>query len=95
MARAVLRAPSEDGRERFLNGELLSSEDLVQPAMLTVWPHSIEAKAVEPRELPSLSQALAEARAVLRAGSGTPWIITEGGLILTPAALRMMLTEAV
>lgn len=73
-----------------MSGELLSSEDLVQPAMLTVWPHSIDAKAVEPRALASLNEALAEAGAVLRAGSGTPWIITEGGLILTPTTLRVL-----
>ena len=77
-----------------MDGVLLSSEDMALPAMLTVWPHSIDAKAVEPRELPRLDAALAEARTVLRDGTGTPWIITEGGLILTPAALRM-LTERI
>jgi hypothetical protein len=77
-----------------VSGEVLSSEDMAQPAMLTVWPHSIEAKAVEPRALPSLNEALAEAGAVLRDGSGTPWIITEGGLILTPTALRMLTAPA-
>ncbi|KAB1073643.1 hypothetical protein [Methylobacterium planeticum] len=69
----------------------LGDQDFGQPAALTLWPHAGDAKAVEPRQLPSLHDALREAYTALRAGTGSPWIITASGLILTPAALLDMM----
>ena len=74
-----------------MDGTLVSREDMTLPATLTLWPNLIDAKAVEPRELASLGEALALARRALRDGSGTPWILTESGTILTPAYLRAVL----
>lgn len=77
-----------------LQRALVSGEELACPATLTLWPHSIDAKAVEPREMPSLHLALAEAMDALRTGNATPWIITSAGTILTPAVLRALMAES-
>ena len=68
------------------HGELVSG-----PASLTVWPNDMSIKAAEPRELPSLQEALCEAHRALSAGTGTPWVTTSDGLILSAAHLRGML----
>ena len=60
------------------------------PASLTVWPSDVSIKAAEPRELPSLQEALNEALKALNEGTGTPWVTTSDGLILSPAHLRGM-----
>ncbi|GEP06374.1 hypothetical protein MOX02_44120 [Methylobacterium oxalidis] len=65
----------------------IGDEDLDRPALLTLWPHGVEIKAVEPREVESLREALAEAFAVLDADAGAPWITTQGGTILSPSVL--------
>lgn len=54
----------------------------------------MSAKGIEPREMPSLRIALDEAFRVIAGGTGSPWIITAGGLILTPASLSALMTEA-
>ncbi|TXM69983.1 hypothetical protein [Methylobacterium sp. WL120] len=64
------------------------------PATLTVWPSDVSIKAAEPRELPSLREALDEALKALNEGTGTPWVTTSDGLILSPAHLRGMLHSA-
>ena len=70
----------------------LSKLDLAQPAMLTVWPLTCDGlKAVEPMEMTSLAEAIAKASSALRDGSGTPWITTACGLILSPAALSKLI----
>ena len=61
------------------------------PASLTVWSNDMSIKAAEPREMPSLEEALDEALSALSAGTGTPWVTTSDGLILSPAHLRSML----
>ena len=61
------------------------------PASLTVWPSDVSIKAAEPRELSSLQEALDEALKTLNEGTGTPWVTTSEGLILSPAHLRGML----
>ena len=65
----------------------IGDEDLERPALLTLWPHGVEIKAVEPREVESLREALAEAFAVLDADAGAPWVTTQGGTILSPSVL--------
>ena len=69
----------------------IQGEDFAQPASLTVWLSGANAKAAQPIELPSLHDALSEAFKVLRCNTGRPWIITAGGLILTPSALLDMM----
>jgi hypothetical protein len=69
----------------------IQSEDFSQPASLTVWPCDLNTKAAQPKELSSLHDALKEAFAALRYNTGMPWIITAGGLILTPSALLDMM----
>ncbi|AWN36432.1 hypothetical protein [Methylobacterium radiodurans] len=69
----------------------MSREELLAPATLTVWPHSLDAKAVEPREMPSLLLALEEAAIALRSGDGTPWVITSAGTMLPPTLLRSLI----
>lgn len=69
----------------------IQSEDFAQPASLTVWPCDSNTKAAQPKELSSLHEALKEAFRALRYNTGTPWIITAGGLILTPSALLDMM----
>lgn len=78
------------GRD-LLSRRLVSPEELLGPAILTVWPHCIDAKAVEPCEMPSLLDALEGAAQALRRGDGTPWILTSGGTILPPALLRSLI----
>ncbi len=75
----------------LLRRRLVSRAELLGPATLTVWPHSIDAKAVEPREMPSLLLALEEATLALRSGDGTPWVITSVGTMLPPALLRSLI----
>ncbi|GJD77629.1 hypothetical protein GCM10007886_08250 [Methylobacterium gregans] len=77
----------------LLSRRLVSREELLGPATLTVWPHSIEAKAVEPREMESLVVALEEAATALRSGEGTPWVITSAGTMLPPDLLRTLLAS--
>lgn len=72
----------------------IQDEDFTQPALLTIWPSDTDAKATQPRELPNLHDALKEAFRVLRCNVGSPWIVTAGGLILTPAALLEMMPAA-
>lgn len=69
----------------------MSRGELLGSATLTVWPLSIDAKAVEPREMPSLLLALEEAATALRSGEGTPWIITSAGTMLPPNLLRNLI----
>ncbi|MEA1830915.1 hypothetical protein U8607_02370 [Methylobacterium durans] len=65
----------------------MGDEDLERPALLTLWPHALDVKAVEPREVASLKEALREAFAALHADSGAPWITTQSGHILSPSVL--------
>ncbi|GJD48269.1 hypothetical protein OPKNFCMD_0986 [Methylobacterium crusticola] len=63
--------------------------DLDEPADLTVWcsgPGRI--KAVEPMAFTTLRAALSAARSVISTPGLRPWIVTAGGLILTPAWLE-------
>jgi hypothetical protein len=70
----------------------LSTLDFQQPAILTLWPFGCDTlKAVEPIEMASLAEAIAEASSALREGSGAPWITTACGLILSPAVLLKLL----
>ncbi len=69
----------------------IQSEDFGQPAALTVWPSDANIKAAQPQEHSNLQDALKEAFRVLRRGTGRPWIITAGGLILTPSTLLDMM----
>lgn len=67
----------------------IEPDDLSRPASLTLWPSEPDApKAVEPRPYPTLQEALHEAGLALTDETGTPWIITESGLILSPSWLR-------
>lgn len=75
----------------LLRRRLVSRGELLGSATLTVWPHSIDAKAVEPREMPSLLLALEEAATALRSSEGTPWIITSAGTMLPPNLLRNLI----
>ena len=70
----------------------LSKLNLAQPAMLIVWPLTCDGlKAFEPTEMVSLTEAFAEASLALRGGSGSPWITTACGLILSPAVLLKLI----
>ena len=70
--------------------------DLDRPALLTIWPLcDITAKGVEPQEVSSLRAAFAEAFFALRGGTGSPWIITDSGLILTPSSLVALMAHSV
>lgn len=95
-----IRAGAGMTPESDLIGIAISGEDLDRPAQLTIWPFCAAgadgggAKGVEPRDMPSLRQALDEAFAALRAATGSPWIITDSGLILTPASLLALLPHA-
>lgn len=86
-----LPSPPED----VLSSVAIPVEDLGLPALLTIWPLcDLAAKGVEPREMSSLREALGCAFDELRAGTGSPWIITADGLILTPASLMALLPFA-
>lgn len=64
-------------------------DDLARPASLTLWSSEPDApKAVVPRDYPTLREALREAGIAMSADSASPWIITDSGLILSPAWLR-------
>jgi hypothetical protein len=91
------KVPCERGSRvgrNLLRRRLVSREELLGPATLTVWPHSIDAKAVEPREMASLLIALEEAAVALRGGDGTPWVITSAGTMLPPALLRSLIAAS-
>lgn len=80
--------------EGHLSGTPIPADDLLHPAQLTVWPNDgAVSTGVEPRAMPSLREALDAAFAVLRTGTGTPWILTDGGLIFTPAHLRGLMPQ--
>lgn len=67
----------------------IEPEDLARPASLTLWSSEPDApKAVEPREYPTLKEALHRAGIAMSDESAAAWILTESGLILTPAWLR-------
>ncbi|MDR7039948.1 hypothetical protein J2X36_004726 [Methylobacterium sp. BE186] len=76
--------------EALVTGLTISDEELERPALLTLWPHGVETKAVEPREIETLRQALGEAFAVLEDDTGMPWITTDGGTILSPSVLSCL-----
>ncbi|GJD52511.1 hypothetical protein OPKNFCMD_5277 [Methylobacterium crusticola] len=59
--------------------------NLDEPADLTIWCSApMRVKATEPISFNSLRAALTIAAKVLREPSLSPWIITAGGMILTP-----------
>ena len=86
------RGPSSEGE---LSSIAIPVEDLGRPALLTIWPRfDVTSKCVEPREMASLRGALDAAFDALRDGTGSPWIITENGLILTPGSLVALMPFA-
>lgn len=72
-----------------LSNETLRS-DLDRPAILTLWPDCPMTKAVEPRSVATLREALREAGEALRAGRASPWIETDSGLLLGPGVLETL-----
>ena len=69
-----------------LSDDLLR-RDLDRPATLTLWPDCPMTKAVEPRAVATLREALREAVEAVRAGGASPWIETDSGLLLGPGVL--------
>lgn len=67
----------------------MTDADLDGPASLTVWQSGPDhAKAVVPVEFSTLRGALAAAADALKDPEASPWIMTAGGMILTPAWLE-------
>ena len=72
----------------------MSDLDLDGPASLTVWQSRPDClKAVLPVEFATVREALAAAADALTDPEASPWIITAGGLILTPAWLEDYLDD--
>lgn len=91
----LVAIPAGSLPEGELSSVNFSGEALDRPALLTIWPlFDITAKGVEPREVSSLRAALMEAFVALTGATGSPWIITENGLILTPSSLVALMDHA-
>ena len=68
---------------------MIMTQDLYQPADLTLWPKGVPAKAAECREFSTLTEALQVALAAIETGCSNPWIITAAGDILAPAWIEV------
>jgi hypothetical protein len=61
------------------------TQDMNEPADLTLWPTAVRTKTAECRPQPNLREALRLAVQAIEAGAAKPWIITAAGDILAPA----------
>lgn len=62
----------------------MTNNELDQRAQLTVWPQHSAAHTAESLEFSTLREALTEAAKAIETKGAQPWIITEGGDILSP-----------
>ena len=62
----------------------MTLSDLDKRADLTIWPWAVSTRMQEGREFETLREALTAAIDALRDPKVLPWIVTEGGHVLSP-----------